>query len=259
MKEPRLRLPQVTLVAIASVNIAATVRALQASLAEVEFAACKLLTHAPPAALPAGIDIVPIARIGSSAAYSRFVLSHLADHVDTDFCLVCQWDGYVLNPGLWRPEFLDYDYIGASWPQFDAGRDVGNGGFSLRSRRLLDLCAQPGFAPSHPEDLAICHRNRDWLDRHGIAFAPRALADRFSCERRGTPDGTFGFHGVWHMPDVLGAPKFCDTCRELDDRSTVWHDFPFLLRQIARGSGGLGRSLDFIRQRTLDALHAGRP
>ena len=41
-----LYLPQVTLCAVTSVNVAATVRALEVSLDQIRFGACKLLTDA---------------------------------------------------------------------------------------------------------------------------------------------------------------------------------------------------------------------
>lgn len=254
-----LRLPEVTLVAIASVNVEPTIRALQASLAKVDFANCKLFTDAAPSSVPDGITIVPIPRLSSSAEYSRFILGQLADHVETDFCLVCQWDGYVLHPEKWTPDFLQYDYIGASWPHFASPMNVGNGGFSLRSKRLLDLCAADGFAPSHPEDRAVCHHNRDWLEQQGITFAPRVVADRFSAERASSPDETFGFHGIWHMPRILGAEGFWDMYQHMDDRGTVQHDFPGLLRQVIKGQGGLRRGVGLIRHRFLKASQSGRP
>ena len=55
--------------------------------------------------------------------------------------LLIQWDGYVVNPEAWDPAFLGCDYLGAKWYWHDDGMRVGNGGFSLRSRRLLDALA----------------------------------------------------------------------------------------------------------------------
>jgi hypothetical protein len=43
-----------------------------------------------------------------------------------------------VNPAAWDPEFLDWDYIGAKWFWAEAGKRVGNGGFSLRSYKLLE-------------------------------------------------------------------------------------------------------------------------
>lgn len=242
-----LNLSQVTLVAPTSVNIQATVSALERSMAQISFGAVKLIADCAPATLPTGIEWVQIAPLTSAAAYSAFVLEQLADYVTTSHCLLVQWDGHVLNADRWRDEFLEYDYIGASWPQFDDGHDVGNGGFSLRSRGLLEACRAPAFRCSHPEDLAIGRLNREWLEACGLRFAPRALADAFSAERRGDPAATFGYHGVWLMPRVLGPQAFWDIYSGLDERTSARHDFRTLLLQVGRGRGGLGRAANLIR------------
>ena len=242
----RLALPQVTLCAATSVNVKATLRALEASVAQIDFAACKLFTDAPLEPENPAISIVPIPRLGCSAAYSKFLLSRMVDHVDTSHCLVAQWDGHVLDAWRWRPEFLDYDYIGANWPQFDDGHDVGNGGFSLRSRRLMEACRDPQFRASHPEDIAIGRINRTWLEGRGMRFASPALADLFATERTGDLQSSFGYHGVWNMPRALGAEAFWQIYRELDDRGTVRHDFSSILKDVRHGPSGQIRMIRMI-------------
>lgn len=244
--DARLPLPQVTLVAVTSVNLAATVKALEASTAQIAFGACKLLSDVHPLGLPAGVDFVQIPRLISTQAYSDFMFHHLVDHISTSHCLVVQWDGHVCDSGRWQQAFLDYDYIGASWPQYADGHDVGNGGFSLRSRRLMEACRASGFRPSHPEDVAIARSNRHWLESHGLRFAPKATADAFSAERAGNLAESFGFHGVWHMPQLLGADTFWALYRGLDERSSVWHEFGFLLHKIAGGKNGAKRAISFV-------------
>ncbi|PKP95443.1 MAG: hypothetical protein CVT75_01955 [Alphaproteobacteria bacterium HGW-Alphaproteobacteria-14] len=247
VRAPRPHLREVTLCAVSSSNVAATILALEASLAEVAVAETLLFTDVDPAALgiavPDTIRIVPIERIGSSAAYSRFILEKLVDHVATSHCLIAQWDGHVADGTRWRDEFLEYDYIGASWPQFDDGHAVGNGGFSLRSRRLMDACRHPDFIGHHPEDVAIGRTNRVMLEQLGLRFAPVDLADRFSAERAGDPATAFGYHGVFRMPTVLGSERFWSLYRRLDDRATLRHDFGDLLRRIIKGRNGVWRGL----------------
>lgn len=239
----RLPLPQVTLCAVSSVNVKATVRALEASLAQIDAGAALLLTDSQVRPDHPGIRVVPIAPIPSARAYSDFLLTRLVDHIDTSHCLVIQWDGHVLDAGRWQPEFLDHDYIGASWPQFDDGHDVGNGGFSLRSRRLMQLCRDPAFRRDHPEDVAIGRTNRAWLEGQGMRFASRALADRFAAERAGDVTASFGYHGAWLMPAAIGVEPFWRVYRELDDCGTIRHDFWPILKQIRRGNGGRARAL----------------
>jgi hypothetical protein len=238
----RLSLPQVTLCAVTSVNLRATLRALAVSLDEVDFADCLLFTDAPIASPLPEIRIIPVPRIDSTDSYSAFVLLELARYVTTSHCLVVQWDGHVLDAQRWRPEFLQYDYIGARWTGFDDGHDVGNGGFSLRSRRLMEACLEPGFNPSHPEDLAIARHNRAWLEQQGMQFAPPALADAFSAERASDPRTTFGYHGVWNMPRTIGLESFWDVYRDLDHRRTVLDDFDAILDDVRRGPSGAWRA-----------------
>jgi hypothetical protein len=79
--------------------------------------------------------------------------------------------------------------------------NVGNGGFSLRSRRLMEIVAtDPAITTYHPEDVAICRTHRRHLERaHGIRYAPEEAARRFSIEGYKQPGRTytneFGFHG----------------------------------------------------------------
>jgi len=245
----RLHLPQVTLCAVTSVNVSATVRALEACLDQIAFADCLLLTDVAVRPSHPDIRVVPIGKIGSSAAYSEFLLSRLVDHVGTSHCLVAQWDGHVLDASRWRAEFLDWDYIGASWPQFNDGHDVGNGGFSLRSRRLMEACRAPRFRQMHPEDVAIGRINRTWLEEQGFRFAPRELADCFAAERTGNIEASFGYHGVWHMPQKLGVNAFWEIFRELDDRKTVWVDLRAILEKVAGTPRGKVLALHVLRHR----------
>ncbi|WP_276205523.1 DUF5672 family protein [Sphingomonas montana] len=249
----RLELPNVTLCAVTSVNVSATLRALEFCLDQVAFADCLLLTDADVQPSRPDMRIVPIDRLASSAAYSTFMMSRLVDHVDTTHCLVTQWDGHLLNAERWRQEYLDYDYIGASWPQFTDGHDVGNGGFSLRSRRLMEACRAPQFRMLHPEDIAIGRTNREWLEGIGMRFAPRAIADAFAVERTGNLETAFGYHGVFNMPRAIGVDAFWQVYRTLDDRRTLGPDFGAVLRVLARGRGGTARALQMIKDRARGA------
>lgn len=240
----RLSLPGVTLCAATSVNIDATVAALCASMDQISFGDVLLFTDLEPPDMPDTIQIVPIRRIRSGRDYSEFLLAQLVDHIRTDHCLVTQWDGFVVDAKQWSTEFLECDYIGAPWPQFSDGHDVGNGGFSLRSRRLLEACRSRNFVRSHPEDVAIGRVNRKLLEQeHGIIFADRETAERFAFERTVPPGPTFGFHGVFNMVPVLGEERFWRLYHTLDDRRTAFTDYRLLMRQIASGPKRLSRGL----------------
>lgn len=247
----KLALPDVTMCAVASVNVDATVAAMVHSLALVDCARALLFTDAAIPDLPAGIERVVIAPLRSTASYSHFVLHRLADWIETSHCLIVQWDGFITAPDAWDPAFLACDYIGAPWPQFSDGFDVGNGGFSLRSRRLMLACREPGFHDDGTaEDLVIARVNRAKLeDRHGLIFAPRSLAGRFSHERDGQGLRTFGFHGVFNLPAVAGIEGFWELYCLLDHRGTVRTDFWPLLRAVLAGPKGLQRALRMVRDR----------
>lgn len=257
-EESRLRLEAVTLCAISSSNLKATVQAMEASLSQIDFAEALLFTdqeaHAIGVKETSKIQIVWIDKIQSSDAYSHFVLEKLPQHISTSHCLITQWDGHVIDAERWNDEFLKYDYIGASWPQFVDGHDVGNGGFSLRSRRLMEACGRPEFKSHHPEDVAICRTNRAFLEKLGLRFAPAELADRFAAERASDPSRTFGFHGAFLMPEVLGINTFWRVYRELSDRKTIWTDFGAIFSSVSRSRGGAGRALILLRDRILAAL-----
>jgi len=131
-------------------------------------------------------------------------------HVHTPHALVFQWDGFVVDPSLWRPEFLDFDYVGGLFPpdgRWGGNRRVGNGGFSLRSTRLMEAVAQAApLDTGIAEDWVICRVMGDALEKDGFTFAPAALAKHFSVDMMSVPefrlqepalvaDRTFGFHG----------------------------------------------------------------
>ena len=230
---PKLTLPTVTLCAAASVNVRATIEALRRCLRQVDFAQALLLTDADIADAERSIRIVRIEHLRSARDYSFFILKRLHKHIDTEHCLLVQWDGFVIDAQAWTPKFFAFDYIGAPWPQFGRGRNVGNGGFSLRTRKLLQACADDRFRASHPEDLAICHANRSFLeDEYDIRFADETIAHQFAFERIPAAAPTFGFHGVFNLVPILGRDAFWDLYRQLDDRGTIRPDYRLLMKQL---------------------------
>lgn len=223
MRPPgEIHLPDVTLLAATAVGIDDAVEALQASMRHIRFAAVKLLAPAGPSHLPKGIELTRIPPM-DFLGYSRFILGELHRHFDTSHCLVVQADGFVVDAGKWRDEFLDCDYIGAPWANhvlvqpgnwkllLDRNR-VGNGGFSLRSRKLMQIAAGIDFDrldfPLRSEDLVLCHYLHGQMCAQGVSFAPAELAARFSMESTQqlygqTLDTVFGFHGKALLPEVL--------------------------------------------------------
>ena len=215
----RLSLPQITLVAIDTRAPALAAQSLLLSMAQVDFGRVILFTRdwLPPRVLP-GIEIVDIAPIGSGADYSQFVLRRLPAYISSSHVLVTQWDGFVVDAAAWDNEFLVHDYVGSVWPEQPAACNVGNGGFSLRSRRLLMAGLDLRISQTHPEDEVLCRTQRRYLEqRHGVSFAPAALARRFSFENEAPGAAAFGFHGPYHLPRFLKESEIALTLQAMPE------------------------------------------
>ncbi len=213
-----VRVPRTTLACVDCRVPLLGARALELSLRQCTYDAAFLFTDDTSIAgeLDPRIALIEIPPTGSLAAYSRFLLKDLHRHVRTDFVQVIQWDGYVTNGAAWTDEFLEYDYIGARWPFRPEGRNVGNGGFSLRSRKLREALQDEEIRHSdgEPEDETACVVHRELLERrYGIRFAPSALADRYAFEMTPRTGNELGFHGLYNLPyfnDEAALAKLLD-------------------------------------------------
>jgi hypothetical protein len=216
--------------------------ALTHSARELPGAAVLLLSPDRPAGLRDGIRHVPIQRLGYFD-YSLFVIYALHRFVSTDFALIVQDDGWVLDGRQWRDEYRNYDYIGAptnfaritdsagarhirgyDWMQLlnDPRHKIDfvmNGGFSLRSRRLLSAPTRLGLdfvlppvaglqgppyemqwsGESQLEDVHLCLDMRAALESAGIRFAPFRVARQFAFEHLHP-----GMHGDLNLMEVFG-------------------------------------------------------
>lgn len=231
-----LELPNVMLCAVSSVALDLTVRALKKSCQAIAFGDVVMFSdQASPEGAESGIRWQKIPHIETKEAYSNFMLKELAHYATRPFVLVIQWDGYIVNPGLWRSEFLNYDYIGALWPQFDDGMTVGNGGFSLRSRHLLEATASSQFPAEHPEDVAICRVYRPCLERDfGLRFAPEHVASTFACERKGALEKSFGFHGAFKFPSIVGSDDIGSVVRDIPNFALTGNDCADLILSLSQ-------------------------
>lgn len=210
----------------------------------------QVLIYSDKPELWGGLPVIRIPTLRSIQEYNLLVTRELARHLSADFVLVIQYDGFVLNADQFSPHFLHYDYIGAPWPNYDR-HDVGNGGFSWRSRRLVQAVAQLDYDdPSEAEDLFICRRMRETLERMGCRFAPKAIAQHFSVEFPAVPFPTFGFHGIFHLPSVYReSPDFL--VEHLSDR-IIKSRSNYLLPGLQVISPAAAQRL----QQRLDALNA---
>jgi uncharacterized protein DUF5672 len=216
-RPPRPELPDVTLVAVTSVAVGATAQALRASMRQAQFARVLWLSDKPPPTeIETEVEWRRIEPLRSRSDYSLFMLRELGGHVLTSHVLCVQWDGFVLRGPSWDPAFLEFDYIGAVWPQFSDGHNVGNGGFSLRSRRLLEACKSLPMNDDEAEDLVIGRHCRRQLEQEGLRFAPESVARRFAFERTASTGGEFGFHGAFNLVRLLPPKRFLPLLRDIE-------------------------------------------
>lgn len=231
----KLNLPNVALCCVTSVALDASAQALISSMRSINFGKVLLLSDQLPDKLPSGIEFEKIQRICNQADYSDFLLKKLDKFIYHSHVLIVQWDGYVIRPEAWVSDFLRYDYIGAEWPQFDDNYRVGNGGFSLRSKRLLSACADPRIEAGAAEDVVICRQYRSFLEKeYGLSFAPLEIAQSFSFERTPRSGREFGFHGVFNLIELLDEKEFCSVINGVESYLINFRDLRFLWRYSIR-------------------------
>ncbi|AWW43986.1 hypothetical protein G6680_04610 [Polynucleobacter paneuropaeus] len=177
-----------------------------------------------------GIEYVQAPVIKNTKDYSFFLLHGIEPYVQTSHALVIQWDSFITHPDLWREEFLEYDYIGPVWPHHPQ-TPVGNGGFSLRSKRLLQAIKLPGFVPKHPEDYCIVADNQAFLKGYGIQIAPKEIAEQFAVERTRWHEA-FGFHGFFNFGRVLNDRELREFLKLLPEGALSGLDTFDLIAQL---------------------------
>lgn len=185
------------------------------------------------------------------------MLKQLRTHITTPHVLLLQCDGWVIDGTRWEAGFLGCDYIGAPWSWQAPGRQVGNGRFSLRSRRLLDALADDAFVPGDPEDALICRSWRPALEARGIRFADPVLARRFSVEVESlaaSHDGgpSFGFHGLQHVWRAVPPVELPGLLAQLPADRLAGDGAVMLLAALAaRGCWGEARDVLLAMERAL--------
>jgi hypothetical protein len=148
--------------------------------------------HVRVAPLRSDIGPDPVHAIGTAMCCLWYVVPK---YITTKFALIAQWDSWIINPQRWTEDFLAYDYIGGPWHKKRQGQnifEVGNGGFSIRSARLMQhVAAYPDLYPlTYPrfEDGVLCRDHKTALETAGFTWAPVHLAAEFSFEGAGEPN-----------------------------------------------------------------------
>jgi len=153
-----------------------------------------------------GYSVILIEKIRTIRDYNEIILKVLPEYLKTDYALIIQYDGFVINPNCWSDFFFNFDYIGAPWPAGEVfGREaiVGNGGFSLRSKKIIENSVKylQSYDFALPEDALVCRIFRPSLEEiDRVIFAPVEVARHFSFELEPIGDvKPFGFHGLFPL------------------------------------------------------------
>jgi len=167
------------------------------------------------------INVKTINKTIDLVEYNRMCIEDLHSYIDTEYCLLIQWDGFVIDGNRWQDKFLEYDYIGAPWSVPKGARNnIGNGGFSLRSKKFLEVSSQLRYDPDDcewlhpsqklalpvaPEDWYMCYSNYSHFHKNEIKFPDTKTAYSFSVEHSSSIKPynpfdiktykSFGFHG----------------------------------------------------------------
>jgi hypothetical protein len=197
-----LSLPNVTLVMVETrAHELARATALDA-ISKVEFGDVAIMSDNFTRFSVPGARNIPIKDVDNkNHAFWKFCMFESFKPVTTRYALFMEWDAGVVDPAMWMSEFLDYDYIGAPWWWKD-GHNVGNGGFSIRTKAFADFIANDHRAYT---DNMLCRDFRDEFERKGWTYATEDVARAFSFEGPHPPNGHnyFGFHGVYNWTAML--------------------------------------------------------
>lgn len=148
---------------------------------------------------------------GDLTSYVNLLFKGIVNYIDTSHIIFQQWDSMIHEAKHWDDSFLEYDYIGAPWVDKPEGKNIGNGGFSLRSFRLLEelqdsnFCIDPKGEYSVQEDNYIGIKYRPELESRGIKFAPTLIAKKFSTEYQFNSYPCMAHHGLWSIVKYMPA------------------------------------------------------
>jgi len=190
---------EVTIVIIDTLNPILARKAIELTAAAIPYDTTALTFGDKP--IIAGETRIPILPLSGIDDYNELCLRGLWPYIETDHFVIVQYDGFATNAHVWSDDFLTVDYIGAPWPWIEENHRVGNGGFSLRSKKLLTALRDPNInVEAGNEDVVICRTNRRYLEeKYNIKFATTDLASTFSYEH-GPHKESFGMHGIWNVP-----------------------------------------------------------
>lgn len=140
------------------------------------------------------VKLIEIEQVKDIDSWNKAVIYDLPKYVNTTHCIFIHHDGFIINPELWKDEWLGYDYAGSPFPlpsDSYSYRDVHNhiirvgNSVSLRSKKLLDMASKlewRSYYGNTNEDGFIAVHNRHILEEQGCKFMPFSEAIHFGKE-----------------------------------------------------------------------------
>ena len=182
--------------------------------------------------------------------YCRCLWNDISRYVKTPQCLIIQWDSWIINPLAWQEQFLSYDYIGSPW-RYNDNMNVGNSGFSLRSKKLMDFLynnREKYPCTSSQEDNLVSRKYQPDIikDDPSIRWAPEKVAHEFSFEINQQCLEPFGYHGIFNWPKVLNHEAYherLEIARESRYVTRLDHHWSFMFQEGLHAYGDLTPSL----------------
>ena len=243
-----LELPDVTLVCIESLEHDLASLAIKDCIDKVRFADVLIFTDRFEAFEDIeGARFISVPNWPTKIGWSKCLWNDVASYIATSHLLSIQWDSFVNDPSQWTDEFLEYDYIGAPWP-WHTTRRVGNGGFSLRSSRLMRYVREHRKTfpcTTDVDDDLLCRKYRQQLEELGFVWAPERLAWQFAFEIDPPPDvKSFGFHAAGNFVKVLDQDRLAERAKLMAaspyiTKSYIWKNFrnavPQLVEEMENG------------------------
>lgn len=217
-----LQLPNITLVLIETREHALACLALNECLKVAEFGEVLIVTDNPDK-FWCGLHVNQEPKFhivpdwSDKLGWARSMWYDVPPLLRTSHMLGIQWDSWIIDPTMWRDEFLDYDFCGAPWWYKD-GKNVGNSGFCLKSTRLARFLAKNRDkfpCDTSIEDDLLCRKYRPKLEELGFVWAPEKVAYDFSFEgcAGNKPTKHFGFHAAFNFGWVLDHDRLLERAR----------------------------------------------
>lgn len=189
------KLPDVTLVMVATKGVSPSVVAFQYSQLGIEFGDTLFFSHYKPPMIESH-QYRFVEAFDSVESWGQFILYDLYKYINTSHILLIHSDGFVINPDAWDDSYLNFDYIGSPFPKpkddfsyrTPSGKlvKVGNS-VSIRSKSLLEASSRlqlpwvPFYGFKHEDGFLTC-QYRDLLEAEGYLFASYEIALCFGRE-----------------------------------------------------------------------------